>query len=324
VLTNMLPNQGTGVFTFHMRAFDREGQQNLIGFRTIQARNSTATEPFGAIDTPAQGETISGSNYANFGWVLSRVRHADPPGGGHVTVFVDGVGVGSPGGWTSRSDLTALFPSYPGVNRALGVFGLNTLAYANGVHTISWVVTDSAGVSAGVGSRYFSIFNTSGAITTASAGAMRPIGPDVGRRVEDLGGRVLAANVGVRDGFNLAAPLQTAGPGLDGAPRVAALERDRLEIRVAASRTSSTDEFAGYLVVDGYLRELPNGSSFDPSRGAFYWQPGLGYVGNYDLLFVRTSADGARERMPVRVTLRERAESAVASNRPRGWSNVTF
>ena len=33
--------------------------------------NSTATAPFGAIDTPGQGETISGSNYANFGWVLS-------------------------------------------------------------------------------------------------------------------------------------------------------------------------------------------------------------------------------------------------------------
>jgi hypothetical protein len=326
VLTNMLPNQGTGNFTFHIRAIDREGQQNVIGFRTVQARNNVATEPFGAIDTPAQGETISGTNYANFGWVLSRVRRADPPGGGAVTVFVDGVGVGSPGGWTARSDLTALFPSYPGVNRALGVFGLNTTAYTNGVHTISWIVTDSAGVTSGVGSRYFSVFNTGSPMTTASAGAMRPIGPDLGKRVEDLGGRVAASSVGVRDGFDLTAPLQSARTALDGAPRVSAIERDRLEIRVAgdARNAAATDEFAGYMVVDGYLRELPNGSSFDPSRGAFYWQPGLGYVGHYDLLFVRTGADGARERIPVRVTLRERADSAIVSNRPRGWLGVTF
>jgi hypothetical protein len=29
----------------------------------------------------------------------------------------------------------------------------------NGVHTISWVVTDDAGVSDGIGSRYFTVQN---------------------------------------------------------------------------------------------------------------------------------------------------------------------
>jgi hypothetical protein len=330
VLTNMLPNQGTGTFTLHMRAFDLEGQQNLLGFRTIVARNNTATEPFGAIDTPAQGETIGGSSYPNFGWVLSRVRRADPPGGGAVTVFIDGVGVGSPAGWTQRSDLNALFPGYPGLHTALGVFSFNTMAYANGVHTMSWVVTDNGGVTSGVGSRYFSVFNTGGAITTASAGAMRPLGPDLGKHVDDLGGRVVAAGIGVREGFSLTSPLRGAPAGLDGAPRVAGDERDRLEIRIdhdarpAARASVADDRYAGYMVVNGYLRELPNGSSFDPSRGAFYWQPGLGYVGNYDLLFVRTGSDGARERIPVRVTLRERTGTAVASARPRPWSGITF
>ena len=85
-------------------------------------RTRPRDEPFGAIDTPGQGETISGTNYANFGWVLSRVRRADPPGGGSVFVYIDGVAVGSPGGWASRADLTALFPGYPGINTALGVF----------------------------------------------------------------------------------------------------------------------------------------------------------------------------------------------------------
>jgi hypothetical protein len=325
VLTNMLPNQGTGNFTLHVRAFDMDGQQAALGWRTIVAQNSTGTSPFGAIDTPAQGETIGGSNYPNFGWVLSRVRHTSPFYGGAVTVYIDGVATGSPVGWNARPDLTQLFPNYPGVNRALGVFSFNTMNYANGVHTIAWIVTDVAGVTSGVGSRFFSVFNTGGSMTEASASnAMRPIGPDLGKAVGDLGGRVVASAVSVREGFDLTTPLRRASLGLDGHRRVSATERDRLELRVTPEAASPNDSYAGYLVVDGHLRELPNGSSFDPRRGAFYWQPGLGYVGNYDLLFVRTRADGARERIPVNVTIQDRPSSAVASTLHRAWSNVTF
>jgi hypothetical protein len=328
VLTNMLPNQGTGAFTLHMRAIDLEGQQAALGFRTINATNNIAQEPFGAIDTPAQGETISGSNYANFGWVLSRVRRADPPGGGSVTVFVDGVGLGSPGGWTSRPDLTSLFPTYPGISTALGVFSFNTHAYANGVHTIAWVVVDSAGRAAGVGSRYFTVFNASAAMTSASAGSMRPMGPDLGKRVEDLRAPIASAPVAMRDGFNLAGALRRAGTSLDGTPRVSSMERDRLEIRLdeqtGHKAHGDRDRYAAYMVVDGYLRELPNGSSFDPARGAFYWQPGLGYVGNYDLMFVREAADGTRERIPVRVTLQDRPQSGLASSMSGPWARSLF
>jgi hypothetical protein len=321
VLTNMLPNQGNGMFTLHMRAIDLEGQQGVLGSRVIFAQNSTAVEPFGAIDTPGQGETIAGSSYANFGWVLSRVRRADPPGGGVVTVFIDGVGVGSPGGWNARPDLSALFPGYPGISTALGVYTINTLPYGNGLHTISWVVTDNGGVTAGVGSRFFSIFNPGSSLTLASAGsAMRPAGPDLGRRVEDIGGRAAVSTVAVREGFDLRGSMRQAKPGIDGTPRVSTLERDRIEIRVGAADTGVREEYAAYLLVNGELRELPAGSSFDPERGAFYWQPGLGYVGNYDLLFVRTGADGARERIPVRVTLQERTAAAVATAVPRAWA----
>jgi hypothetical protein len=346
VLTNMLPNQGNGVFTLHMNAIDLEGRMGALGSRVIDVRNNAAQEPFGALDTPGQGETISGTNYANFGWVLSRVRRADPPGGGHVFVYIDGVAVGSPAGWNSRADLTALFPGYPGIGTALGVYNFNTYAYANGLHTIVWVVSDVAGLTSGVGSRFFSVFNADNAMTASAGSAMRPAGPDLGRRIDDLGGRTVAAPVGVREGFGLTTPLRTASLGIDGTRRVSTMERDRIEIRLdgqtrstdtgarnfsaassVSASASSTDRYAGYLVVDGELRELPNGSSFDPSRGAFYWQPGLGYVGNYDLLFVRTGADGARERIPVRVTLQDRPTTALAarlSGLSGPWASVTF
>jgi hypothetical protein len=68
--------------------------------------------------------------------VLSHgASRADPPGGGTVTVFVDGAPVGTPTGWTSRSDLSALFPvaQYSGVTSALGVFTFDGATLANGV-----------------------------------------------------------------------------------------------------------------------------------------------------------------------------------------------
>ena len=114
VLTNMLPNQGNGTFNLHMNAIDLDGQRGALGSRTIVAQNSTAVEPFGAIDTPGQGETISGTNYANFGWVLSRVRRADPPGGGSVFVYIDGVAVGSPGGWNVAARSHGALPRLSG------------------------------------------------------------------------------------------------------------------------------------------------------------------------------------------------------------------
>ena len=320
VLTNMLPNQGNGSFTFHANAFDLDGRSAGLGSRNVVAANATATEPFGAIDTPGQGETVSGS-IANFGWVLSRVRRADPPGGGTVTVYIDGVAVGSPSGWNQRSDLSAAFPGYPGINTALGVYGLNTTGYANGLHTIAWVVTDNGGVTAGIGSRFFSIFNAGSSLTEA---AMRPIGPDLGRRLSDLSDRASSDPILMRAGFNLTRQTDAVPVGVGGRRYVRATERDRVEIRLPRSGSGAREgEYAGYLLVNGQLRELPKGSSFDPDRGAFYWQPGLGYIGDYDFLFVRTLADGSRERIPVRVTLEARTFTRMASARS-PWSGIDF
>jgi hypothetical protein len=102
---------------------------------------------------------------------------------------------------------------------------------------------------------------------------------------------------------------------------VRASERDRVEIRLASGRARG--EYEGYLLVDGQLRELPKGSSFDPDRGNFYWQPGLGFIGDYDFVFVRTGTDGTRERIPVRVTLQP-AATRLASTLSGPWARVSF
>lgn len=58
MLTNFLPNLGNGTFRIHAYADDVDGHSTLLGSRTITCTNSTATTPFGAIDTPDQGATI--------------------------------------------------------------------------------------------------------------------------------------------------------------------------------------------------------------------------------------------------------------------------
>jgi hypothetical protein len=173
MLTNGLPNAGNGTYTFSSWAYDADRHVARLGVKTIACDNAHSIAPFGTIDTPGQGEVVSGV-VANYGWVLSPgTRRADPPGGGTVTVFVDGVPVGSPGGWTSRSDLSALFPKsqYDGVDTALGVFGLDTTSLANGVHTIAWSVTDDSGVTTGIGSRFFTVSN--------GASLRRPVTPQL-------------------------------------------------------------------------------------------------------------------------------------------------
>ena len=73
VLTNMLPNQGNGTFDLHVFATDYAGLTTNLGTRRIIAANSGSTRPFGTIDTPGQGETVSGT-ITNFGWALAPQR----------------------------------------------------------------------------------------------------------------------------------------------------------------------------------------------------------------------------------------------------------
>ena len=113
----------------------------------ITCDNANSVAPFGAIDTPEQGETICGT-IMNSGWVLSPgTRRADVPGGGTVNVFVDGIDNGTPGGWGARSDITTLFPKaeYDGTDIAVAGLPLDSTTLTNGVHTIHWIVTATSG-----------------------------------------------------------------------------------------------------------------------------------------------------------------------------------
>jgi hypothetical protein len=156
VLTNMLPNSGTGTYRLYAFAYDVDGHTTLLGFRTISTNNQTATLPFGTIDTPGQGDTVTGT-LVNFGWALSSNPIATD--GSTIDVLVDGVAVGHPVYNNFRADIALLFPNLPNSNGAVGYFVLDTTRLSNGLHTIAWVVRDSVGATQGIGSRFFTVAN---------------------------------------------------------------------------------------------------------------------------------------------------------------------
>ncbi|MGE5341266.1 MAG: exo-alpha-sialidase [Candidatus Omnitrophota bacterium] len=158
MLTHFLPG-GNGTFTFHAIATNLQGTPVTLGTRTITVDNAHAALPFGTIETPVQGGTASGKNFMVWGWALTPLPHSIPNDGSTIRVLVDGIDIGHPVYNLYRSDIAALFPSYINSSGAVGYFILDTTAYANGLHTIQWTVTDDAGNTDGIGSRYFTIKN---------------------------------------------------------------------------------------------------------------------------------------------------------------------
>jgi hypothetical protein len=318
MLTNFLPGLGNGTFRIHAYADDADGHTTLLGSKTITCSNSASIAPFGAVDTPAQGEVISGSSYNNFGWVLSPgARRADVPGGGSVTVFVDGVNVGAPLGWSARPDLTTLFPAadYSGVANAAAVFPLNTTTLANGVHTIAWIVTATSGGTSGVGSRFFTVSNSSlfadpGRAVAAPA-AWNVIGSSAavttpGATVDGV--PIDRTSFTGRRGFDLEAPLRAYDATGDRFV-VDAEELDRIELRLGGE----PGEHAGYVRVANDLAGLPIGSTLDLSSGTFTWMPGVAFVGAYDFVFVRAVGGRAIARRDVRIVLHPKGSTSVGT-----------
>ncbi len=157
LLSNMLPNGGNGAYTISLVATDVEGHSVQIAARHITGNNGASPLPFGTIDTPTQGQTVSGT-IVNFGWALAQTGKDVPADSSTIGVLIDGVVVGHPGQRSARVDITAAFPSFV-TDHAVGGFVFDTTRLTNGVHTIAWIVTDSSGASQGVGSRFFTVAN---------------------------------------------------------------------------------------------------------------------------------------------------------------------
>jgi hypothetical protein len=297
---------GNGTFTLYAYAVDAEGNQAFLGTKRITLANGTATKPFGTIDTPGQGETIGG-NYMSFGWALSP-RSTVPLDGSTIHVYIDGVNMGHPTYNNRRSDIAEAFPGYANSEGAIGYMAIDTTKLTNGVHVIGWLATDAAGNAEGLGSRFFTVFNGAAsslaAVQASTVGSSGAAGSQVGQTTQALGDVPVANEaVEVRRAFTPERAVAIAMPQFTGTIAVKAAEMEQVELRLANEFTTGSGSYEGYMVVGGELRPLPSGSALDVAQGVFTWQPGPGFVGAYDFLFVRTDAAGAKTKVPVKVQI---------------------
>jgi hypothetical protein len=292
MLTNFLPNGGNGIFTIHAIAKDNSGNQVTLGKKTITVDNANAIKPFGAIDTPTQGGTASGSAFINFGWVLTPLPNIIPKDGSTIHVWINGRSVGQPKYNIYRDDIAALFPGYNNSNGAMGYFKIDTTQYQNGVHTIAWSATDNAGNSAGIGSRYITIQN--------------PNGNTQKNEYFKLSQMIAAPNnckglVGIKRGYDLIGNLESQFiyPDEKGILKIKIEELERIKIKFF----QDSSVIAGYLIVGGQLRPLPIGSKLDSDNCIFYWLVGSGFIGDYEFIFIEKNQNGKLNRRNIVITI---------------------
>jgi hypothetical protein len=136
-------------------------------------------------------------------------------------------------------------------------------------------------------------------------------GPDLGRRAADVASLDTTTSIvsGHSYGYRPAAQRVEADP--TGRRVVFGHEVERV---VVDASSAGAPRYEAYSVVDGQLRGLPTGASFDSSRGILYWQPGVGYIGNYDFVILTSG----NKRIPVRIVLQPQRSGVRPSGR--SWS----
>jgi hypothetical protein len=306
LLTYFLPDEENveiRTFTLHAIAVDKEGTQVTLGVTTITRDNVNAVKPFGAIDKPGQGGTASGSLYRNEGWVLTPPPNKIPEDGSTIDVYVDGVNLGNPVYNLPRPDIALLFPGYANRDGAGAYLDFDTTAYTNGVHTIQWTARDNAGNAEGIGSRYFTIQNGQSAERRAHGAE---------RRAQSV---ACLEPVGIIKGYARDVAPREMYPDHKGIINIQIKELERLELRFVQrpagglaplSHTPRSSAplpiLIGYHVVDYQWKPLPIGSFLDKGKGIFYWQPGVGFYGTYEFVFIKM-AGNRREETRLRVTI---------------------
>ena len=309
----MLPRQGNGSYTLYAYSDDFDGHSTLLGTRTITCDNAHSILPFGAIDTPSQGGTASGSPFVNFGWVLAGQPASSGrfiPFDGHtIEVFVDSMSIGTLDSYNNfRSDIQSLFPGYANTNGAVGAKYFDTTALGNGLHTLGWLAKDDAGNTQGIGSRFFKVFNQSGLYLAPLGAGAQSAATSSGRLDQGVAaaGLPFTGALGLTRGWSATASPEFLGPGQSGIYTVTVAVGDRIVIDLNPTRESG--RFIGSRVNAGGTQALPSGASLD-AEGRFAWAPAPGFGGVHEFIF---RAAGASSDIRVRIAVRPRATTSGA------------
>ena len=330
LLTWGLWNQGNGPFTLYAFAFDQEGNTVTLGTKTVTADNAGAIKPFGALDTPTYGQTVSGA-FWNYGWALTPSPNAVDTRtcaitNGNVFMGIDSGSLTPVNYADLRTDIAGFFPGFSNGAGAGGAYYLDTTTLTNGTHQIGWFVVDNCGRADGIGSRFFTVLN---------GGSVTVDGPPTGGHDIHQDDQVPATvDRGVRlqpdlqDGVVLRVrrlngewtdvPANAAGVHV---VEIGQSERVEVQLPVADGAT-----YTGAQMVNSERRALPIGSSLDAEKGIFYWQPAAGFLGRFDLMFASEGGEQTPVRIivgpPVRMTI-DTPQAGVAVDQPfaiAGWA----
>jgi hypothetical protein len=270
MLTYGLPRQGNGTFRLHAFAEDASGHRVLLGTKQFTSDNANRVQPFGTIDTPSPGATISGS-YVNFGWALTPQPKIIPTDGSTIWISIDGVFIGQPNYNNFRQDIYDSFPGYANSEGAVGFYWLDTTGYANGVHNIGWYAVDNEGQADGFGSRFFEIQNTGGAAALIN-------------QFETLG---------YKDDESGRLEISIEGPQ--------SLEAEQLERLKIVLKGEGGNRFIGWGT--DKTKSLPVGSTLDRDTGVFYWSIGPGFLNRHVLHFAVTDGEYVSNPLEVIVSI---------------------
>lgn len=294
LLSNVLPNGGNGTFTFSAYAEDVEGNNTLIGSKTVTFDNGNAIKPFGTIDSPAQGETVSGT-LLNRGWVLTPQPKTIPLDGSTINVYIDGALVGPATTYNApRPDVKAYFPGLNNSDGPEARRAIDTTLLADGVHTIAWGVIDNEGVAEGIGSRYFTVQNGAASLVAAPGDTSRSAAT-----VSTL--PVLGTDVWSRSGVDETGWAMRIDTGASGDRTLRVPRGQRIELFLDPALAAPCGTYDGHLLSGGVAGPLPMGASLDARRGIFRWQPGAETGGAFAFVFVQRGCDAVERRIPVTV-----------------------
>jgi hypothetical protein len=192
-----------------------------------------------------------------------------------------------------------MFLGYANSSGAGAYFDFNTTTYSSGIHSIHWVAKDNAGNADGIGSRYFSI--SSSGVSGQSSGVIdRGSVVRVSEALFRFPVDVDESPVGIIKGFNRNAVPFESYPDENGIITIEINELERLELYIGNNGVHLENKglknskftihnskfYSGYQLVGSQLKRLPIGSTLDRDKGIFYWHPGPGFVGDYELFFI--------------------------------------
>ena len=229
----------------------------LLGRRIATIDNATAIRPFGTIDAPTQGQTVSGT-ILNRGWALTPAGKAIPFDGSTIKVYIDGLLLAPVSAYNRpRPDVKAFFPGLANADGPEGSLSIDTTLLADGVHTIAWGVTDDAGVTEGIGSRYFTVQN-GGASLVRRAGRHR-----AQRRCRSRGWRGCRPRCGRAQAWTIRDGRLRVETDAQGKRTLRVAEGQRVELFLDPTLAAPCGTYTGHMLDGDVAGPLPAGASLD-------------------------------------------------------------